>query len=58
MSCTSDANLSWLLVQPSQPPCAASRYSAAEGAPPGQETTDGWTAVCLAMMTAPEMVLY
>jgi len=33
-------------------------YSAAEGAPPGQETTDGWTAVCLAMMTAPEMVLY
>jgi hypothetical protein len=33
-------------------------FSAAEAAPPGQETSDGWTAACLAMMTSPEMVLY
>ncbi|MDP6945039.1 MAG: hypothetical protein QF464_12880, partial [Myxococcota bacterium] len=33
-------------------------HAAAGGAAAGQEATDGWTAVCLAHMTSPEMVLY
>ncbi|MDP6944924.1 MAG: hypothetical protein QF464_12300 [Myxococcota bacterium] len=32
--------------------------TAADAAPAGLETDDGWLAVCLAMMTSPEMVLY
>ncbi len=33
-------------------------FAAAGGAPAGDETDDGWLAVCLGLMTSPEMVLY
>ena len=33
-------------------------YSAADAAPEFQAADDGWTAVCLALMTSPEMILY